>query len=246
MNSQAARKENKMKINKNIKPHAPGIAPGADAALNKATEDHKAMLDSKTATSKLENQHDAKVRSYCQKIIEQTTKTGQVYMDLCLYIRQNMVAPKLVSFVMTDMGFNRQVVSRVNKVANAADDVFSAFQARTIGFNKALDLAREPVAKSLADSMGTTVIDVKAEVEKVTDADSKPAPAASADPNAAKTKAENSISKGAAMMMSAAAFLQMKRKKVIKGNNGYMVTIQRDPTFKAKSAPQTNETEGEE
>jgi len=91
------------------------------------------------------------------------TKTGEVaglYLSLCLNIRKNHIAPAKVSELLKSLGFHRVRISEINKVANAPDDVFTNYQARAIGFNKALEFARvenemvieTPAAKLLSEA----------------------------------------------------------------------------------------------
>lgn len=199
---------------------------------------HNEKLDAKLASDKLVVQHSAKIRFYAAEIIKKTCETGQVYLDLCNYIRDNLVAPKLVSFELGEMGFNRQVVSRINKVANAADDVYSQFAARLIGFNKTLELARGPVVESLAEEMGTTVIDVKAQVEELESNQEKAGGSSSGSSSSQGEEAgpidwSDQFEKTAARLMNICALMGMKRPKTVTGNNGYLITIRRNPKWKA-------------
>jgi hypothetical protein len=61
---------------------------------------------------------------------------------VCLYIRKNKLAPKLVSHELGQLGFRKEVVSKINRVAFASDELFSRFQAKMIGFDRVLMLAR--------------------------------------------------------------------------------------------------------
>lgn len=205
---------------------------------------HKILLDEKQATQALENRHAAKIQSLCREVIEATIATGKVYLKLCLYIRENMVAPKLVSHEMAEMGFNKQVISRVNKVANASDEVFSQFAASTIGFNKALDMARNPVQEQLAESMGTDVTDIKAQVAEM-EADGSGAVEAEklSDPEAVDAKWQKQFENGAAKALSAAAFFQWKKERKIEGGNGYILIVRRDAKWKPPVAPEAVKAE---
>jgi len=210
------------------------------------------LATTKEATDKLELQHVKAIQGCCQVIIDQTVKTGTLYLDLCLYIRKNMVSPKLVSREMEAMGFNRQVISRVNKVANAADDVFSQFQARTIGFNNVLALARGgAVVGSLASEMGTDVVDVSSQIEEMEGEEerkenSEPSlPGVTPTPEEVIAKAQGRFDKAAAVVLSVAAQLEFKKQRKVVGGNGYVLLVIKDKKWKPKSAPVANEgTEG--
>jgi len=64
------------------------------------------------------------------------------YLSLVLFIRANKVGPKIVAARLGELGFNRQRVSEINRVANTADDLFQQYQAKLIGFKGVLELAR--------------------------------------------------------------------------------------------------------
>jgi len=107
----------------------------------------------------------------CREIVTQTGQLAGKYLELCLYIRSNKVAPKLVSIELGRLGFKRSRVSEINKVANASDKLFSDYQAKMIGFDKCLDLARVEVVgekaklteagKLLVDAQSLTAADVE-------------------------------------------------------------------------------------
>jgi len=208
---------------------APGLLPTAIEAKTAAA----------VAQSKADVRHIKAIRGCCQVIIDQVVKTGTLYLDLCLYIRKNTVSPKLVRCEMEGMGFNKQVISRVNKVANAADDVFSQFQARTIGFNNVLALARGgAVVGSLAAEMGSDVVDVAAQIEEqeTEQAESEnsnpPLPGVLATPEELEKKALARFEKGAATVLSVAAQLGFKKQRKVVGGNGYILLVIKDKKWK--------------
>jgi len=208
---------------------APGMLPSASEA--------KAAVA--VEQSKADAKHIKAIRGCCQVIIEQVVKTGTLYLDLCLYIRKHAVSPKLVRSEMEGMGFNKQVISRVNKVANAADDVFSQFQARTIGFNNVLALARGgAVVGSLAAEMGSDVVDVAAQIEEQETAEAEsegqnPAlPGVASTPEEIEKKALARFEKGAATVLSVAAQLGFKKQRKVVGGNGYILLVIKDKKWK--------------
>lgn len=75
-------------------------------------------------------------------ILHKIGETAELYYDLVMGIRQQKIAPKLVSDSLSKLGFNRVRVSEINRVANASDKLFKDYEARLLGFNKVLDLAR--------------------------------------------------------------------------------------------------------
>jgi len=86
--------------------------------------------------------HAQMLQNLGASIIRKVGEVTQLYLELVLYIRNNKVAPKLVTFELTHMGFEKSRVSEINRVANASDKLFSMYQAKFIGFNKTLMLAR--------------------------------------------------------------------------------------------------------
>jgi len=96
--------------------------------------------------TKLEVAHSEMVKKLGSEIIEAHGAVAGKYLQICLYIREHKVAPKLVSFELTRLGFKRSRISEVNRVSQASDKLFSDFQARLIGFEKCIDLARVEVA----------------------------------------------------------------------------------------------------
>lgn len=191
--------------------------------------------------------HSKELKKLGLKIIEGTVAVGRMYLDLCLYIRKNMVAPKLVSFELSELGFKRDIVSKINKVANASDETFNKFAAQTIGFNKVLELARGEVPGSLAREMGEKVVDIQAEVKKLADEEGgtgRPTSGTTATPEEQKAKDNEALEKAAAQVLSRAAKLQLRRTKVINGGNGYLLTISRDKNFKP-AKPETTAEDSE-
>lgn len=73
------------------------------------------------------------------------TAVGEVagkFLQLCLYIREHKVAPKLVSVQLTGLGFKRSRISEINRVSQASDDTFKQYEAKMIGFDRCLELSR--------------------------------------------------------------------------------------------------------
>lgn len=89
-----------------------------------------------------------------EQVIRQTAQVGMVYLEICRYIRKNQIAPKLVSFALSQKGFHRVRISEINRVANAAEATWNEYEAKTIGFGKVLELQRASVVKAIADLSG--------------------------------------------------------------------------------------------
>lgn len=135
-----------------------------------------------------------KVFGLGQAIVSTVGELGQKYLDLCSYIRSHKVAPKLVSIELSRLGFKRSRVSEINRVAQAADDVWDQFQARHIGFKDTLELARAgaagvettPAAKLLVDAGAAGQEDVDAEARAISGTETK---------GKGKTNTKNQIAK---------------------------------------------------
>jgi len=121
----------------------------------------------KTAVSNLVHQNRDEVKNATlvqtlgRDIVTATGQLAQKYYALIMAIRQFKIPPKLVSYELQQIGFRRQRITEVNRIANAADKVFKSYEAKLIGFDKALDMARAekpgeaaaltPAAKQLAE-----------------------------------------------------------------------------------------------
>jgi len=185
-----------------------------------------------------ETEHQKKILTLGREIIEQTVKTGEKYFQLCEYIRKNEVGPREVSASLTELGFHRVTVSKINKVANASDELFSEFAAKTIGFNKVLELARGEVVGSLAKSMGTTVVEIKAEVKEREHAEH----GLSYDdekPEDLDGKKEASMARAAGVLARGAVHFGF-RSRTYKPGNGYIILISREKAVKPNKKNKLN------
>jgi len=169
--------------------------------------------------------HAKAIRKVADEIIKATVKTGRLYFDLCMYIRKNQISPKLVSFELSELGFNRVRISEINRVAQAADDVWNEFEAQTIGFRKTLEMTRGNVIQMLAEENSLTETDVKAQLAEQ-NANEEVLEKASPE-----EKAERRLSVGAHAMLLAAPLLDT-RKRTFSIGNGYTVIISKDKTGK--------------
>lgn len=88
-------------------------------------------------------------------IIKATGEVAGKYLTLCNYIRANKVAPKLVSFELTRLGFKRSRISELNRVSNAPEKLWHEYEAKIIGFDKALELTRKAL-----NAKGAEIIEV--------------------------------------------------------------------------------------
>jgi len=116
----------------------PPVAPAAPVAPSKPTTAVK--VEYQTPTEVLQA---AGVAERGKAIIASVGEVGRKYLDLCQYIRDHSIAPKLVSNELGKLGFKRSRIAELNKVAGASDELWDAFQARRIGFKDTLELARK-------------------------------------------------------------------------------------------------------
>jgi len=76
------------------------------------------------------------------KIVIATVAAGDMYFRLCEYIRKHSVAKQLVYDSLEPLSFTKPRISEIYRVASASDDVWREFEARKLGFTKALNLTR--------------------------------------------------------------------------------------------------------
>jgi len=194
---------------------------------------HLELLDAKQATLALQNSHAAELKKLGSEIIESIAIAGEKYLNICKFIRNNQVAPKLVSFELSALGMHRNVISKINKVANLPDEQWNQFAARTIGFNKVIELKSPGAAAALAESTGQTETSVKAQLEEMEQVEQENPEFIEKTPEQKREAAEKLMAQGAAKVLSAAASLELKREKKINGGNGYILTISKDKKWVA-------------
>lgn len=133
----------KAAVSKSNLPATAPVVPAAKSnapALNPASVAALAQVQTKD-----EVQQSEKLQKLGVDIITQVGKVAEKYHALITYIRQAKCSPKLVSYEMGKLGFKRSRISEVKRVAFASDDTYSAYEAKLIGFDKAIELARATV-----------------------------------------------------------------------------------------------------
>jgi len=224
------------KVSKVGAPVTPEL-PQQNIPSKAALQAHNALLDEKAATAKLELQHSVHLKKYGQDIIQATVIAGEKYLTICKYIRENMVAPKLVSFELSAIGMHRAVISKINRVSNLPDDQWNQFAARTIGFNKVIELNSATTTEALANSSGQSVTDVKAIIAEMDEEEEKEGkPLVPPTDEERREKAEKAFVTAAARALSAASVLGIKRERKVNGGNGFILTITKDKKWVAPSA----------
>jgi len=124
-----------MKKQQNKTPELPTTQPATQT-------DAAAPLPAPRVPVEVESRDEKEIREIGEAIIRKTGEVAGLYLSLCLNIRANKIGPAIVTRILKELGFHKVRISEINKVANAPDDVFSHYQARAIGFNKALEFAR--------------------------------------------------------------------------------------------------------
>lgn len=118
----------------------PGVQAGSGIGLH--SESGKTKAVSAVVETVEDQKKIAGLVERSQSIIRATGLVAEKYYDLITFIRRNQVSPKMVSEQMGKLGFKRSRISEVNRVAQAKDAVYSTYEAKAIGFDKALQLAR--------------------------------------------------------------------------------------------------------
>lgn len=159
-------------------------------------------------------------------IITAHIHTGTKYLELCQYIRKHQLAPKLVSYQLSNRGFHKVQVSKINRIAMASDENFSQFEARLIGIDKVLELERGNVVEAIGEESGETPLDVERQVAELTQARSE---GASGDTMERKAR---SLDK-ALMAVLRCAEIDNVRKRTAE-LNGWTVTVSKIKGYKPK------------
>lgn len=180
----------------------------------------------KDATKGIELTHARKLQKLADEIVAAMVATGDKWLKLCTYIRENQVTPKLVAHELGQKGFSKVQISKINKVANAPEEHWSKFAARTLGFKKVLELSRGNVQKEIAAQSGDNIVDVEAEVKRM-EQSGDGSPGSSAGNAPVETDWEKKMDTGAAMVLRAAAAMKLPRQRTIDGKNGYVLVIKK-------------------
>lgn len=112
-----------------------------NAAVQSASKSNKALATITVQTG-IEAKHLEKIKEYGLQIVSKTGELAGLYLTLCTYIRQNKVDSKLVSYELSQVGFRKQRITEINRVATSPNDVWQQYEARALGFDKTLALAR--------------------------------------------------------------------------------------------------------
>jgi len=178
---------------------------------------------------------------FCKSLIQSAKKQAQVYYDLVTYIRENKVAPRLVSAKMVEMGFNKVRASEVNRVANAPEALYNQFAARALGFKNVLQLVRgsdattakvTPAGQEIlgSDATGATALEAEAQVEETMTAGGT-----RSGVREAKSDVEKLVEAAAKVL----ALIEAQAKRLpwtTKSSNGLLLTVVRMKPLTKKTA----------
>jgi len=187
--------------------------------------------------------HLSVVADFGVEIVRGTLKVGETYFKLCSYIRANKVAAETVRDALEPLGFIKQRITEINRVAMAPGELWSEYEARALSFRRTLELSRGTVqllldkAESGAESnlLTRTMVGVEAEESEGEVA----ATEKEADGNASVTPPETAQVKKQRMEAAATklGFYAEKysvKSRMFKLENGYVVTVSRSKTKAAK------------
>jgi len=204
------------------------------------------MSGKEVAEAEKSKKQSAEVARRGEAVIRATMETGERYLDLCRYIRENQIDPKLVTASLTPLGFARSRISEIKKIAYATDELWNEYAARNIGWKGALDLARAEGVKQIADAAHTTVEEAE---EGLEDADLTPGETGETKEATVEDKAASKLVTIAAhgkAILTAAEFFAKEDNKAAGGamkpcqvwdmGNGYkLVLTYRAPKAKKKA-----------
>jgi len=135
-------------------------------AVSKQTNE-TALPTEAAASAALEILHGEQIDKLGEIVLLRIVESGVATYNLCKFIRDNQVAPTLVSAHLRALGFSKGWASQVNSVALAGDDVWDEFAAKTMTFKDVLQLKEGLVPKAIADATGADVTDIKAQIEEM-------------------------------------------------------------------------------
>jgi len=173
-----------IKKNANAKSVSPVVASAPATSSNVVLTTIDGKVTAQTAD---EVKQAAMVQGLAIDIIRATGELAGKYLRLCLYIRQEKVSPKLVSYELKTLGFKKSRISEVNRVAHSSDKLFSDYQAKLIGFDRCLELSRieSPGAVATVTKAAQLLVGQGSLTEKeVDDSTASPAPTGEGTPPA--------------------------------------------------------------
>lgn len=134
---------------------APAPAPASAAPVTPPVTNAPVVVPRETEVQNaLAVEQATKITELGKDIIVATGELAGKYLALCMYIRQHKVPEPLVRVNLGQLGFKKSRVSEVLRVASASDKVFRPFEAKMIGFGRALEFARATETKETTGGKG--------------------------------------------------------------------------------------------
>jgi len=168
------------------------------------------------------------------QIVIAQVAAGDRYFKLCQLVREQSVSKQLLADSLEPLSFTKSRISEIYRVASSPDDIWREFEARRLGFTKALNLTRGTLKLLLTSGE---------QKEKSTWLESIPERGTDAGPEGVK-KEESAASSGvkakanpatpqekmeecARKLARAAEDCGLNRPRVWKMENGYEVTVRK-------------------
>jgi len=198
--------------------------------------DHVVRSAPQTVRSNEQEKMVADIAEMGAKIVIAQVAAGDMYFKLCEYVRVNSVSKQLLADSLEPLSFTKPRISEIFRVASSPDDIWREFEARRLGFTKALNLTRGTLKLLLTSGE---------QKEKATWLESIPEHGTEAGPEGVK-KEESAASAGvgsqsvkmkatpqdkmeeaALHLARAAEDAGLNRPRVWKMENGYEVTVRK-------------------
>jgi len=166
---------------------------------------------------------------------EAVITVGQKYVELCKWIRQKQIAPKMVTNLLIGLGFAKSRVSEINRIAQCADELWKEYEAGLIGRNRILELARHANEKD--DLLG-----IDADERQEGDGPKEGGPEFVESPEDVKQRKIATMQKSAKAILTIAEFLNL-RSRTFDDGNGWVLELKKSKkTAKTEKKEKTDET----
>lgn len=100
-----------------------------------------ARNESRTHSAEQE-EHVRVMARFGAKLVLAAVATGEIYRQAAEYVRANKLSKELVFDTWEPLGVAKSRISEFHRVANAPDEVWAQYQARTLGWKGALNMTR--------------------------------------------------------------------------------------------------------
>jgi len=199
----------------------------------KLAVEHVVRSAPQTVRSQEQEKLVADIAAMGAKIVLAQVAAGDMYFKLCEYIRVNSVAKQLVYDSLEPLSFTKPRMSEIYRVASSPDEVWREFEARRLGFSKALNLTRGTLKLLLTSGEQK---EKAGWLESIPSEGTEAQPEGAKSPSAAEAGVEarstpatpvDKMEKAARELARAAEDAELARPRVWKMENGYEVTVRR-------------------